>query len=63
LIEGVQRRTTQLVQAIGNLKYDEEIMFHSIGKRRVRSNLTEAHKIINGNYNINSDFLTLMIMV
>ena len=58
LIEGVQRRTTKLVQGIGNLKYDERLKILGLTRlenRRVRSDLIETYKIINNNYDINSD--------
>jgi len=50
---GVQLRAAKLMQGIGNLEYDERLT--RLEKRKVRIDLIEAYKIINGNYNINSD--------
>jgi len=46
------------VQDIGNLKYDERLKILGLTRlenRRIRSDLTETYKIINNNYDINSD--------
>ena len=56
LIEGVQRRATKLVHDIENWKYDDRLKFLGLtrlDKRRIRSDLVEAFKILNGFYNIN----------
>jgi len=56
LIEGVQRRATKLVHGIENWKYDDRLKFLGLtrlDKRRIRSDLVETFKILNGYYNIN----------
>jgi len=56
LIEGVQRRATKLVHGIYNWKYDDRLKFLGLtrlDKRRIRSDLVETFKILNGYYNIN----------
>jgi len=55
LIEGVQRRTTKSVHSIENWKYDDRLKIldlTGLDKRRVRSDLVETFKILNGFYNI-----------
>jgi len=63
LIEGVQRRATKLVHGLENLTYNdrlEELGLTRLDKRRLRSDLIETFKIINGNYDIYTDiFLEL----
>jgi len=57
LIEGVQRRV-KLVHDIENWKYDDRLKFlrlTRLDKRRIRSDLVETFKILNGFYNINKD--------
>ena len=59
LVEGVQRRATKLVQGIGAWKHDDRLLYLGLSrldKRRARSDLVETFKIINGVYNINSDY-------
>ena len=51
LLEGVQRRDTKLVEGIEHLKYDERLLYLGLARldyRRVRSDLIETFKIING---------------
>ena len=58
LIEGVQRRATKLVHGIENCKYDDRLKILGLtrlDKRRIRSDLVETFKIMNGFYNINRD--------
>jgi len=48
--------TTKLVHDIENWKYDDRLKFlglTSLDKRRIRSDLVETFKILNGFYNIN----------
>ena len=55
LIEDVQRRATKLVHGIENWKYDDRLKFLGLtrlDKRRIRSDLVETFKILNGYYNI-----------
>ena len=56
LMEGVQKRATKLVHGIENWKYDDRLKFLGLtrlDKRRIRSDLVETLKILNGFYNIN----------
>jgi len=58
LIEGVQRRATKLVEGIGNWSYDERLKYLGLTRldtRRVRSDLIETFKIMNGLYNVNRE--------
>ena len=58
LLEGVQRRATKLVEGIEHLKYDERLQYLGLTRldyRRVRSDLIETFKIINGIYNVHTD--------
>jgi len=58
LIEGVQRRATKLVHGLENLTYDDrlkELGLTRLDKRRLRNDLIETFKIINGNYDIDTD--------
>ena len=51
LIEGVQRRATKLIKDIKHLSYDERLEnlgLSHITTRRVRSDLIQTFKIING---------------
>jgi len=57
LIEGVRRRATKLVEGIGNWSYDERLKYlglTGIDTRRVRSDLLETFKIMNGLYDVNT---------
>ena len=59
LVEGVQRRATKLVQGIGAWKYDVRLQYLGLSrldKRRAKSDLVETFKIINGVYDINSEY-------
>ena len=58
LIEGVQRRATNLVHGIENCKYDDRLKFlvlTRLDKRRIRSDLVETFKILSGFCNVNRD--------
>jgi len=58
LIEGVQRRATKLVTGMQDLQYDERVKqlgLMRLERRRVRSDLIETFKIMNGVYDINVD--------
>ena len=58
LVEGVQRRATKLVQGIGARKYDDRLQYLGLSrldKRRARD-LVETFKIINGVYDVNSEY-------
>jgi len=60
LIEGVHRRATKLVHGIENWKYDDRLKFLGLtrlDKRKIRSDLVETFKILNGFYNINEGLL------
>ena len=51
LIKGVQRRATKMVQGIQHWKYDDRLNYLvliRLEKRRVRSDLIEAFKIMKG---------------
>jgi len=51
LLEDVQSRATKLVQGIRNWSYDERLQYLGLirlDKRRVRSDLIETFKIMNG---------------
>ena len=60
LLEKIQRRATKQIPALRNLPYDERLkrldMF-SLKKRRIRGDLIEVFKILNGFDNINPDSL------
>jgi len=56
LIEGVQRTARKLVHGIENWKYNDRLKFLGLtrlDKRRIRSDLVEKFKILNGFYNVN----------
>lgn len=58
LLEGVQRRSTKLVEGIEHLKYDVRLHYLGLTRldyRRVRSDLIETFKIINRIYNVHTD--------
>jgi len=58
LIEGVQWRATKLVQGIGHLGYDERLEYLGLtclDGRRIRGDLIETYKILNGVYSIPRD--------
>ena len=51
LMKGVQKRATKLVHGIENWKYDDRLKFLGLtrlDKRRIRSDLIETLKILNG---------------
>jgi len=54
----VQRCATKLVHSLENLNYDDrlkELALTRLDKRRLRSDLIETFKIINKNYDIDTD--------
>ena len=57
-MEGLQRRATKLVWGMKNLHYEERLKrlgLITLDRRRVRSDLLEAFKIINGHYDVSFD--------
>ena len=58
LIEGVQRRATKLVKDVEHLHYNdrldrlEHLGLMCLHTRRIRSDLIDMYKIINGIYNV-----------
>ena len=59
LIEGVQRRATKLITGmLGSLNYDDRLKqlgLMKLERQRMRSDLVETFKIVNGKYNINPE--------
>ena len=58
MVEGVQRRATKIVWGMENLDYEERLNrlgLMRLNRRRVRSDLLETFKIINGYYNLTAD--------
>ena len=58
LVEGVQRRATKLITGMQNLSYDDRVKrlgLMRLNTRRLRSDLVETFKIINGKYSIHSE--------
>ena len=56
LIEGVHRRATKLVKGVEHLHYNnrlEHLGLMCLHTRRIRSDLIDTYKIINGIYNFN----------
>jgi len=54
LIEGVQRRATKLVKDVEHIHYNdrfEHLGLMCLHTRRIRSDLIDTYKIINGIYN------------
>ena len=62
LIEGVQRRATKLVKDVEHLHYNdmEHLGLMCLLTRRIRSDLIDTYKIINGIYNVNTEFLIMI---
>ena len=57
VVEGVQRRATKLITGVQNLSYDDRVKrlgLMRLNARRLRSDLIETFKIINGKYSIHS---------
>ena len=58
LVEDVQRRGTKLVWSMENIHYEERLkklgVMH-LDRRRARSDLLEAFKVISGQYDITLD--------
>ena len=55
LVEGVQRQATKLITGMQNLSYDDRVKHLGLVRlntRRLRSDLVETFKIINGKYSI-----------
>ena len=58
VLEGVQWRPTNLVHGIADFKYDDRLKRLRLVRllnRRLRSDLIETYKILNGNYCINRE--------
>jgi len=58
LIEGVQRRATQLVTGMKELNYNDrwkQLGLQRLEGRRMRSDLIETFKIVNRKYDINAE--------
>jgi len=58
LIEGVQRRATKLVQGIEHWKYENRLAYLRLPRldmRRVRCDLIDIFKIMNGIYDVHSE--------
>jgi len=65
LLEGVQRRATKLVHGIADLNYDDRLKglgLVRLDNRRLRSDLTETYKILNGNYSINREVFFILML-
>jgi len=66
LVEGVQRRATKSVWSMEKLHYEERLKrlgLMRLDRRRVKSDLPKAFKIVNGFYDLTSDtFLNLMML-
>jgi len=57
-LNGVQRRATKIVQGIGHLSYDERLEYLGLtrlARRRIRGDLIETYKILNGVYSVPRD--------
>jgi len=62
LVEGVQRRVTKTVWGMENWHYEERLKrlgLMRLDRRRVRSDLLETFKIINGYYDLTVDFFKI----
>jgi len=58
LIEGVQRRATKLVKDVEHLHYSdrlEHLGLMCLHTRKIRSDLIDTYKIINGIYNVKTE--------
>ena len=58
LVERVQRRATKLITSMQNLSYDDRVKrlgLMRLNTCRLKSDLVETFKIINGKYSIHSD--------
>jgi len=58
LVEGVQRRAAKLVWGMDNLHYEERLKklgLMRLDRRRVRRDLLDTFKIINGYYDLTYD--------
>jgi len=66
LVESVQRHATKIVWGMENLHYEERLKrlgLMLLDRRRVKSDLLETFKIINGYYDFTVDtFLNLMML-
>ena len=61
LIEGIQRRATKLITGMHGLNYDDRqkpLGLMKLEGRRMRSDLVETFKIVNGKYDINPELLS-----
>ena len=61
----MQKRATKLVQGIGAWKYDDRLQYLGLSrldKRRARSDVVETFKIINGVYDINSEYFSNLML-
>ena len=57
LIEGIQRRATELITGMQGVSYNDRLKQLGLIKlgRRMSSDLVETFKIVNGKYDINPD--------
>ena len=62
LLEGVQPRATKLIKGIDNYHYEvylRQLGLMSLETRRVKGDLIEVYKFLNGGYTIDSDIYTV----
>jgi len=66
LIDGVQRQATKLVKDVEHLHYNdrlEHLGLICLHTRRIRSDLIDTYKIINGIYNVKTELFFIMTKV